>query len=408
MLPDIRISKESGLGRRTTSADMVIGLVLGGIATTEYATLGTTVELRGVSDAKVLGFDAAYDETNKVLVYHHVERIFARNKSAKVYLKVVAQTVTLAEMADVALTHVAGLLVDAKGEVGVVGIALNPASGYSETLTTGLNSDVIAAIPKAQALVESEFTKHRPVFVVIEGRHFNATAAAALDLRTKEAEGVAVVIAADYNVSQKEIGGTKPYQYYAAIGDTLGMISAAKVNENIGWVGKFPLTDTSLEMFTKAALSSGLAIETYEADYATLHDKGYIYAKPHEGKTGYYYNSSPTCAAIDHDEAYIENARSLNKGAKLIRSNTLDALNSPVLLNEDGTVQAVIIGALEGLAEEGLLQMQRDGEVSNFDVYIDPEIVFMENSESLDVEYSMQPVGVLRELKGKIKLVAKI
>jgi hypothetical protein len=408
MLPDIRIEKEQGLGRRTPSSDMVVGLVMGGISTAAYATLGATVELRGVSDAKALGFTAAYDEANKVLVYHHIERIFVRNKSAKVYLKVVAQTVTLAQMADVTLTHVAGLLLDAKGEVGVVGIALNPGAGYTETLITGLSSDVVAAIPKAQALVESEFTRHRPVFVVIEGRHFNGTSAAALDLRSKEAEGVAVVIAADYSISQKEIGGTKPYQYYAAIGDTLGMISAAKVNENIGWVGKFPLTDTSLGMFVKAALSSSLAIETYEADYATLHDKGYIFAKPHTGKTGYYFNSSPSCAAMDQDEAYIENARCLNKGARLIRTSTLDALNSPVLLNEDGTVQSVVIGALEAMAEEGLSQMQRGGEISNFDVYIDPEIVFLENEESLDVEYSLQPVGVLRELKGKIKLVAKI
>jgi hypothetical protein len=407
-IPDVRIQKLPGLGRREPSADNVCGLVMGGVVTTEYPTLGVTVELNSTLDAIALGFTAAYDATNKVLVHHHIERFFKRNPSGKLFVMLVSQAITLTQMLDKTLTHGAKLLTDANGQVRVLGAALNPATGYSETLETGLNADVIAAIASGQALAISEFEAHRPVNIVIEGRHFNGTAASALDLRSKTSNQVMIVVAADYNISNTTISAAKPYEYYAAVGDVLGVISKAKVNENIGWVDKYPLTDSAEGIFTRAALSSGLDISTYASDWGTLHDKGYVFAKPHTGKSGYWFNSSPTCSAVSDDEAWLENSRTLNKAARLVRGALIGFLNSPVPLNEDGTMQAVVIGALESACEQVITGMQRDAEVSAFDVFIDPTHNFIEEGETFDVIIRIVPVGVARSITGKISLVAKL
>ena len=186
------------------------------------------------------------------------------------------------------------------------------------------------------------------------------------------------------------------------------MKSYAKVNECLGWVGKFPLTDLADNVFVKACLSSGNEIETYEAGWGTLHDKGYMFAKPHVGKSGYWFNSSPTCTSIDDDQAYLENASTLNKASRLIREALLNDLNSPIELTSEGKIHPAIIGELESKCETKVGEMLQDKEISALSVFIDPDHNFIEDGEEFTVEFGIVPVGVARMIRAKVRLVAKL
>lgn len=409
-LPDVRITKEAGLNRRTQGEDAISGLVCGGVSVVDGAQLDTTYELRGIKELEDLLIDADYDSTNDILIYHHVDRFFKRCPNGKLYLRLVSQQtgsggVSMADMVDNSGTHLKQLLIDANGEVRQAGVVLNPdLATYTSTTSNGLDNDVQAAVTAAQALAEAEFDAHRPVVVLIEGREFNGTVGNAEDLRDLASNQVGVVIAADLDISDSDTA----YQNYAAVGDVLGMLAKAKVNESLGWVAAFPLTDVPKGIFVRAGLSSGSSINTYAGGWATLHDKGYIFARPHTGLSGFWLNASPTCDLVTDDEAYLENARTLNKAAREIRKALLPELHSPIQLTSEGKIEPVRVASLQAKATSGLQVMQRNLEVSAFTVFIDPDTNFIAANETLEVVFSIVPVGVARQIEGKVKLVASL
>lgn len=402
--PDVRIAKQPGLGRRNPSTDFISGLVCGGVATDDIA-LGDIVELRSPLDAEGYGINAAYDTDNAVLVYHRIKRFFKRNPSGTLFLMLVARGTSLTAICDKENAYLKKMLDDKNGVIKQAAVALNVEDDYEGVFNDGIDADVLTAVTKAQALADEQWDLHRPVHVFIEGYHFNGTPTNAPDLRELDSENVSVVIAADPAVYL--LGGARTY--YAAVEDALGFVSLAKVNENIGWVGKFNLQDLSDDTFVTAGLSSGLSLSNYSnTDIDTLHDKGYIFPRYHSNKSGVFFTSAPTCTAISNDEAYVENSRTLAKGARVIREGIIDDLNAPLPLNEDGTIRADVIGAMEAKAEARLSQMQKDGEISAFDVVIDPTQKPLENDEETTMVYKLVPVGVNRAISGKISLVAAL
>jgi hypothetical protein len=412
-IPDVNISIGSGLGRRTPSEDNISGMVMQGVATT--ATLTTQalallqiVELNGVSDAEGYGLNDLYDETNKVLVYHHIKRFFKRNKSATLYLMLVSQTTTLTQICDKAQPYLKTLLSSSAtlGKIKQVAVCLNPLTTYTASSTAGgLDADVLTSLPKAQELANEEFTLFRPVLIVVEGRQFSGTASAATDLRALGYANVAVVIAQDKAIADKVISSTTPYKYYAAIGDTLGMISFASVNENIGWPDRFQLTDTLDGTWMFGALSSNVDVASYESSYNTLHNKGYLYAITRVGVSGYFFQSAPVCNLITADLSYIENTRTINKAARLIRTAMIGSINSPIQLTAQGKMQLSKVAALEAIGKTALENnMLPAGEISSCSVYIDPDHNFITDGEQFDVEFDIVPIGVARQINAKVQL----
>lgn len=398
-IPDVIITKAHGLGRRDPSEDHISGLILQGVATDDIA-LGDIITLQSPADAENYGIDQEYDDDNKLLVYHHIKRFFYRNPSATLYLMLVSTTVTLTDMCDKTKEYLKKLLVQSEGKIRQAAVGLN---------TEGSFADVLTAVVKAQSLAKEEYEMHRPVNILIEGRNFDTTATLATNLRSLASSQVCVVIGADNDVSTKIIlegyDALQPYLTYAAIGDTLGCVSMAKVNECIGWVGKFPLTDAAEGYFVKAGISNGTLInDISDTDQRTLHDKGYIFVKHHTGKSGYWFQSSPTCDLVSVDEAYLENARTLNKASRIIRAALIDDLNRPIPLTEEGRITPSMIGYFEGKCTAGLDNMIRDEEISAASVYIDPSKVFFEEGEKMDIVFKIVPVGVARTIEGVISL----
>lgn len=393
-LPDVNITYRNGNGRRAPGEDHISGFVFGAVAVVSTFALGTTYPINSVAAAEALGLNAAYDLTNKVLVYNHIKRFYARRPGATLYIMGVAQGTTLAQMCDKTLSYAKKLINDAGGKVRQLAVVLNPdMSDYDSSLSGGLDADVIAAIPKAKALREEAVIGKRPLVVLIEGREFNGSASAAADLRTKNAPGVGVVIAADPYLT----GLHADFANTAAMGDVLGIMAAAKVNQSLG-NNLFQLTNEAENMFVSAGLTNGVTVENQGADdLGTLLGKGYIVPRQFSDVAGYRIAGSPACTAATEDLAWLPSARSIDKALRIAYKTLVPDVEGEILLNEDGTPQPVDIGDFQSkvktAVEQGMV-----GEVSSIPMpFIDPAQNVFSTGE-LNMEVGIIEKGTLRQI----------
>ncbi len=172
---DVIIVKGSGgLGRRTESQDAISALVCNGVAVVGGVQLETAYVLASVEDALTLKIDSDYDITNKVLVYEHISEFFRMNPNGKLFMYVAAQSEAYAALVS---DHAKDLLRLAEGKIKRVGVAWNPvidpevgAPVFEPDPDTSAPSAQIQAVAAAQVLAASEFTAHRPVFFILEGK----------------------------------------------------------------------------------------------------------------------------------------------------------------------------------------------------------------------------------------------
>lgn len=397
--PNVIIIKTNGnLGRRNPNTDAVFGMVMSAPAVGSTMLNGVVYPLASINDAIALGITAAYDTTNHILAYHHINRFFIRNKNATLHIITAPQTATLAAMTDIAGVYAPVLLRSMKGAVKYVGVARNPVTTYAATLAGGLDGDVLTAVDNAQAVYDSEFAQFRYAGFLIEGRSFNGTASAATDLRTLENPNVSVVIAADPAIS----AGHAIYHGYAALGDTLGLISLAAVSQDAGELTPaFNLQNKGLGLFLTAGLSSNLDINSYaDADLDMLNDKGYIFPDVTAGVDGYYLSDSHTCSAIaDNDYAYIENNRTIEKMIFLARTAILPLVKSRLRVDPStGLLLPQVCKSIETTGKRSLGGMVTDGDLSGgVDAYVDPNQNVLATSQLL-IQISGIPVSIGRKI----------
>ena len=403
-LNDIVINKTTGgLGRRQPNEDNISGLITTGIAVSGGVQLDTVYNLKSVADAEALKIDTAYDATsgNKMLLYHHITEFFRMNPNGELYLLVVAQEVTatdvlLSDLVDKTNANYAKkLLVEANGKIRQLGVCLNPDTGYTPTITTGLDADVLLAATNAEALYLEEAALHRPVHIILEGRSIDSTTigTSLKDLREEALPHVSVVAGADKAISNADA----QYNGYAAVGTVLGAVSKAKVNESIAWVEKFNLQSEG--KLTAVGLSGNTALTSItDGSQDTLNTKGYIFFRTHTGIPGVYANDSHTYTATTDDFAYIENNRTIDKAIRLIRAKLLPKLGSPLKVDADtGQLEAQVVKNFEALGKAAIEVMVQNEEASEIDVYVNPEQNILATG-NLEVKFDIVPTGTARKI----------
>ncbi len=378
------ISKLTGqLGRRSPGTDSVFGLLIGGVAAAGLA-LGVAARLSQLTDAEALGLNAAYDANNNVLVHHHIERYFAYHPDGTLWVQLVAQGTSMAAMCEVAGSSPLRQLLTAeavRGGIRKVGVVLNPAAAPAAgAYANGLLADALAAIPKAQALLdELAATALYTDNVLLEGLVSAAATPTALpDLRTLASECVSVCVAADPAV----LAATgRPY---ADVGSALGMLSVRKVSECLGSVDvarrpatarpadTYPLTNTGRGYWLGAALSGGQPVARLSAaDRSNLGAKGYLYAGSFRGLDGVFFNDSHTCTAASDDYAYIEDTGVWNKAARLLRAGLLPLFRGEVEVDDaTGYLSAGQVAYYQSKGARAVRPMSADKEISG-----DPVVV---------------------------------
>ncbi len=217
------------------------------------------------------------------------------------------------------------------------------------------------------------------------------------DLSIRNANKVSVLISQD--------GAGLGYSLYKAkgksittLGATLGAIAKANVQEDIAWVGKFDQSNgVELESiafangvnFNDASVSAGLL------DATDL--KRYIFLRKFPNLAGSYYNDSHTAISQGSDYAFIESNRVIDKAIRGVYQSLLPSLNSPLLLNADGTLANSTIAYLESQAVVITDNMVRSGEASAIAVSIDP-VQNVASSSKVVVAINLIPIGVARNI----------
>lgn len=403
---NVTVEKLQGrLGRRAENLDGVCGLITNGVAVVNGLTLGTIYVLRSINDLEALKVDRAYDISNKVLLYHRVERFFLLSPGTELHLMVVAQTITLTQMADKANAGYAKKIIkDSGGRVKMVAIARNPATGYTPTITTGIDADVLAAIPKAQALVEEEFGQFRFAQIFLEGRGYSGAASGAVNLRAIEnvsAPNVSVVIHQDLDLAAKDA----LFAGAAQVEDFLAIQSIAAVSQNAGErIDTFNLTRAAEGLNVRVGLSSNLAVATYsDTDLTTLHDKGFIFGEPVSGIDGHYFNDTHTCVALTSDYSFVENNRTINKAIMLGRLSLVPSINARLRVDsQTGQLLDIERSRLEDAVSGSLDVMLRDGDISGgVEVFINPAQNLLAGDD-IEIELGFVPVSIGRKIKLKV------
>jgi hypothetical protein len=125
--------------------------------------------------------------------------------------------------------------------------------------------------------------------------------------------------------------------------------------------------------------------------------KRYVFLRKFPNLSGSFFNDNKTAIASTSDYAFINENRVIDKAIRGIDASLLPSLNSPLLLNSDGTLANSTIAYLESQAVINTDQMIRDNEVSAVGVLINP-LQNVLTTGTLNVTVNIVPVGVARNI----------
>jgi hypothetical protein len=388
------------LGRAARTADGISALIVSGIAVAGKFALGDVLgPLRSVKDAEALGIDAAYDSDNKLLAHHHISDFYDKgaNDGNELYVMVVADTVTMADVCDKTNDYAKLLLETLQGKVKLLGITRVPDGTYAAAATNQFDPDVWSAITNAKALIAEEAEAHRPVQVLIEGRDFQGTASSAKDLRASDgpdANRVSVVCSADNDVSIAET----EYAAYAHVGYVLGRLAAIPVQRNIGRVKDGPMS------ILEPGLSNGAKLSTFTlTEIEALHDLGYILMRSYDNRPGYYFTDDPTACPVDDDYASIHRGRPIDKATRLARTVFEGELLDDVEVDPDtGKLEVAVVKGYQQKTEKYIeVNMLNYGEISGVRCVVDPDQDIL-STDQVEINLAIVPKGMTREFLVKL------
>mgnify|MGYP003302461543 FL=1 len=403
--------------------DSIVGLLATGVAVAADTAngisgidIGQTVKLTSLTDAEAYGINEAYDSTNSLSVYRHISEFYRMFPNGTLYLMLYSGNMEAAFAEECAKK----LIVDANGEIRILGIANTPATGETGYLN-GFPEDVFGSIQLAQQLYDWAFSTFRPCQVILEGRDFNATnAAAAQDLRNitisnqvLEAFKVSVCIAQDWKYAD---GLDAIRKKMADLGTMLGSIAKKAVNENIGEVEGGNLVDVTNNKWLVAGLSNHQTVAGWDSQLEALDSKGYVFAISYTGIAGYYWNNDHTCTPIKKDkdgyfnEYTISYGRTHDKAVRDLRTCLLPKVKSTQPVDPStGKLPQALVTYFERLADDDVFNtMAAEGLITAGKTTVDPNSDLLISPRELKVSFVLVPTGQIDEIKGTINLKTSI
>jgi hypothetical protein len=156
-------------------------------------------------------------------------------------------------------------------------------------------------------------------------------------------------------------------------------------------------------------LSNGQLMTTVGTTGANaLDDKGYLFLVKQPAIAGTYWNYSYTAITATDDYNTIEKNRTIDKAIRGMNASLAPQTNAPLYVDpETGQLSVDTIEYLKSLTGESLVQMQRDKELSGFEVIIDPSQNVLSTSE-VDIEANLVPVGVNKTMAVKVGFKIKL
>lgn len=349
MLPRVKITFANGaLGQVEALADGCLGFLALGAQEVEGDNnfkLGWAYTVKKLAALEALGVTA----NNNPNLHRNVKDFFAEaGDGAELWIMGFAAASTFASVLD--KDNAAGaksLLQASNGKLRGLLAFKTPDNGYALTPTDGLDADVTAALPKAQALGEwATDTLRAPIFTLVEGYGFVGEASALKSLTTMEYNRVGVVI-----------GDTVPNSPNACMGIVGGRIASSPVQRKISRVKDGALTPLAIYIGDQL-------VEL--ADVETIHEKGYITFTTFVGRTGYFIADDNLATRVEDDYRSLTNRRVIDKAYRVAYNTLLETLNDEVPIASGGNLSPAWCASLESSVEQAIVSnMTANGNLGN-------------------------------------------
>ena len=349
MLPRVKIVYSNGaLGQVAEMADGCLGFIAleaKEVTGDDKFKLGVAYKVKNLAALETLGVSSE----NNPNLYRNVKDFYAESgNGVELWIMGFAETATFAATFDRdSATGAKALLLAAKGKIRGLIAFKTPATGYSPTVTAGVDSDVMAALIKAQGLgdwVTEE--RYAPIFTLLEGYAYDGDDTKLTDLRTMT-----------YNRCGIIIGDTTKGSKNAAMGIVAGRIATSAVQRKISRVKTGALTP--LEMYVGNKLVE-------EADVESINDKGYITFRTFVGKAGYFIADDHLATAATDDYNSLSNRRVIDKAYRIAYNTLIDTLNDEVPIATDGNLSPAWCTSVKGGVEQAIItSMTANGNLGN-------------------------------------------
>lgn len=286
-----------------------------------------------------------------------------------------------------------------------LGLLQNYASGKIRQIGVFLPDTFASSmVTQSQTYCNTLEVENQPLSVLLTADFTATTLSALADMRALSSKKVTVVIGEDKGSTGGALVGITGISI-SNLGAALGTMANAYVHENLGWRQKFnQIHGTEYE---NLQFVTG---EAYDVQSATtlqeLTNKGYLYLTKEINVNGSFFNDAPTSTLITSDYAFVENNRTIDKAARLIRENLAPKINAPLYVN--ATTGKLLLAtiedfkndafrALENMAANGEISTNEDGTLPATSVVIDPDQNVLTSSEIV-LTVTIVPVGVARQI----------
>ena len=394
MLPYVKIDFANGaIGASEPMDDGVTGLICTAVAVTQTVdggtdnvfALNTPYLITKLDDLVKKGVTSESSDVNATL-YKAVKEFYDEApEGSKLWIMGVTDTVTIADMVDKTKDNAKKLLVAANGTIRILAVKVKDKSGYTPTVTTGIDGAVRTAIVNAQVLAEwATETLFAPVMVLLEGRHYtgNAETLVSNPINNGDNNRVAVLI-----------GDTVADSKGAAVGLLAGRIASIPVQRSVARVRTGSIVATTMYI-------GGVAAELGNPE--TINDCGFICPRTFVGKAGYYWSDDKLAAEASDDYSLIPRRRVADKAYRIAYTTLVNEIAEEISVTDDGKISAPVVKAIQTAVESAIVNnMTSRGNLGNdpsnpndmgVECYINPDQNIIATSR-LDVQVRIKPHG---------------
>lgn len=389
----LTISRATGsLGRTNPSEDSVICLLVTGAAVSGKIALSDPKQIFSVDALTTYGIT----DVNNPVAFKDINDFYAvAGTGAELWFMLVADSTSLTNICDKA-NNIAKKLIDATDGRGVILIVNNKAaSGYTAAYTDGFDSDVWAAVTKAQQLCEEYDAANIPVVSILPG--FGFTTADIDDMPARSTLSNDFVALNCFCTTNNGL---------VAQGLLAGWLAKHQVHENVGRVASGKVADT-------AFFPDGTAYITLKNSIAALDSKGLIVPTKRGQKSGFYFYDDPCLTAVSSDYSSISWNRVINKAKRIAADVLLEKLNESVETNvTDGKVESTVCSDWESDVETAIkAAMMKETpstkkEISGVSCFVDPASDIV--NDEIDATISVVRKGQAKTIAVTIRYTATI
>lgn len=381
-LPRVKIIYENGLiGSTSPLDDGVSGVLAHASVVDGKFALNKAYLITSLEALQDLGIT----ELNNATLYKFVKEFYSEApQGTKLWIFATADTVSVTNLVDVTGNFAPTLLEAAKGEIRMLSVATKAKT--EPTIVDGMDTDVYAAIPKAQALGDhAAETMYAPVLVLLEALHYAGDPADLTNLREMSCNRVGVFV-----------GDTSASSNQGCLGLLAGRIAAIAVQRSIARVKSGAIAADKIYFGAKEASNSEAEI---------ISGLGYITVRDFVGKSGYYFSDDSLAVKSEDDYALIPRRRTIDKASRIAYQTLVDELSDELPLTDAGEIPAQMVKSIQNTVERAIVNGMAaygnlgtdpsDQNDSGVQVYIDASQNVVSTSK-FQVRLRVKPFGYMK------------